>query len=295
MRQNTGCGSNSQSCPSLEPCGNAEVVRVDCDFEDFKPRGVKLDVPVLDVHVPLAEVMVEADIEAIINLPQNTFAREIKVIRKNVSITQCKAVQSSKGPKHVKLFISGIVHKNIQFIDSCDGVIRDHNVDVPFTCVHKVKLRNPIRGPWGKKGVQFSSKASDAHEIRELAKNGHEANRCISGSKTTEVFNEPIECKLLAAEIREMDIFENFDQLGRFNSITEKMEVTIWIKLLQMQQVKFDPTPDFGRHHFHSKKGKGHEFEESSDESSCSNESSSSSSSSHDSPISDESSSSDEY
>lgn len=263
MKQNTGCGSNDNSCPPLDSCGEATVVRVDCDFDDFKPRGVKLDVPVIDALVALAEVVIEADVEAIIPLPEGESAREIKVIRKNVSIKQCKAVQSSKGPKHVKLYVTGVVHKNIQFVDSCSGNIRDFSIDVPFTCIQKVKLRNPIRDPWGKKGVQFSSKASDAHEYREIAKNGHEANRCVGGSKTMEVFNEPIECKLLAAEIREMDLFKDFDPLGNFNSITEKMEVTICIKLLQRQQIKFDPTPDHGHHH---------ENEESSDESSSSDE-----------------------
>lgn len=248
MKRNTGCGcNNGHSCPPAEACDKAKTKRVDCDFDSFKPKGKKLNVPVLDALVPLAEVEVEADVEAEITLPDA--AREIKSIKKNLKLIQCRAVPSSKGPWFAKLYITGIVHKNIQYVDACDGFVKDFSTDVHFTCIHKVKLFNPIRDPFGFKGVGFSSKSSDVYEYRELDDKGHGANRCVTGSKTFEVFNEPIECKLLGSHIREIDLLNNFNEFGLFDEITEKMEVRFWVKLSQMQQVKFDPTPD---HHYPS-------------------------------------------
>jgi hypothetical protein len=247
MKRNTGCGSDHK-CPPAEPCNPIEARRVDCDFKGFKPKGEKLKVPVIDALVPLAEVEVEADVEADIHLPEGVYAREIKRIRKNISIKQCKAVESSKGPWFVKLFITGIIHKNIEFVDDCDGTVKHFSTDVHFTCSDKVKLRNPIKDPWGDKGVAFSSKSSDNFEYRELSDDGMGANRCVTGSKTWEVFNEPIECKILGSHIREMDLLKNFNQFGQFDRFTEKMEVTLWIKLSQMQQVKIEQDDDHGDH-----------------------------------------------
>ena len=59
----------------------------------------------------------------------------------------------------------------------------------------------------------------------------------MTGSETFETFNEPIECKILGTKIREIDLLKDFDNWGRFNTITEKAEIRLFIRLSQMQKV----------------------------------------------------------
>jgi hypothetical protein len=232
MKRNTGCGCNDHhdKCPPLPSCDKADTKTVECNVEPFTTSG---DV---ELTVVLADVIVQSMVEANIKLP--TFAREIKQIRKNVSLKQCKAIPNILDPtgSTVKLFITGIVHKNIQFVEDCTGVVKDHGVDVHFSCNQLVELTNPVVFPFG---TEFSVKNS-VLERRELAKDGHGADRCESGSLTFEIFNEPIQCKLLFSVVNELDILTDFDNWGRFEGITEKMDVLLGIKLFQKQQ---DPTP----------------------------------------------------
>lgn len=235
MRRNTGCGNNNhKSCPPLSACKNVEAERTDCESKSFAPTGVNLKNDVIDVLVPLAEVDLQALVEADIHLP--TPAKEIKQIRKNISLKQCKAIASELDPKIAKVFITGVLHKNIQYVDHT-GFVRDFSVDVQFSCNEKVKLFNPVRSPFNQKGVEFSTKNSNVYEYRELADDGHGGNRCVTGSRTSEVFNEPIQCKLQGASVNEIDLLKHFDKFGRFDKVTEKSEILLFFKLSQPQQV----------------------------------------------------------
>ena len=209
--------------------------------------SVKLEKPFLDALVPLVDFELEVDVEADICLP--TPAREIKSVRKNVTLKQCRAVPSSQSPKIVKVFITGVLHKNIQYIEECSGFVKDHSVDVVFTTIKRVELDNPVMNPFGHHDIEFSQKTSVA-EYRELDKDGHGANPCVTGSETFETFNEPIECKILGTKIREIDLLKDHDKWGRFSTITEKAEIRLFLRLSQMQKVVFDPKPD--HHHKHS-------------------------------------------
>jgi hypothetical protein len=215
-----------EKCPPQKPGDQAKVTAIDCTSVDFDLEGNELNVPVIDTAVALAEIELTANVEADITLP--TPASEIKNIRKNVSLTQCKAVPSLSGPGFVSLFITGFIHKNIQFSDG-SGFIRDFSVDVPFSCNQTVELVNP---------TDFTTSIKNTViERRELAKKGFGADRCTHSQINFEFFNEPIDCKLLAAFINEVDLLKKFDKCGSFNKITEKMEVVLFIKLLQNQQV----------------------------------------------------------
>ncbi|WP_417897197.1 CsxC family protein [Bacillus haimaensis] len=239
MKRNTGCGcgsgsgsrSNHDFCPPAPPCDVADTIHQGgCNVEPF---------PVIadeERTIVLTDITLQTNVESQIKLP--TFAREIKHIRKNVSLTQCKAIPSVLNPSTVvKLYVRGIVHKNIQYVEDCTGVVKDYGVDVEFSCFQDVTLENPIFFPFGR----FSQKGS-IDEVRELAKDGMGANRCTFGSATFEVFNEPIGCKLLFAFVNDLDFLENFDNWGRFNHVTEKMEVLLGIKLFQKQQDFVGPT-----------------------------------------------------
>ena len=270
MKRNTSCDSSRNGghdqCSTQAACDRVKAQAVQSDLCPIPLwlGSVKLKNPFLDALVPLAEFELEVDVEADVHLP--TPAREIKSVRKNVSVKQCRAVPSSQSPKIVKVFITGVLHKNIQYIEECSGFVRDHSVDVVFTTIKRVKLKNPVRNPFGQPDIEFSQKTSVA-EYREIDKGGHGANQCITGSETFETFNEPIECKILGTTIREFDLLKDQDQWGRFSTITEKAEIRIFLRLSQQQKVVFDSNEDH----------------ESSSHESSSNESSSNESSSHES------------
>jgi hypothetical protein len=248
MKKNTGC-NDSHGCPPSLACDKAKTKISDCELF---PGPITSNAPitrVLDALVPLAQFELEVDVEADVYLP--TAAREIKWIRKNVTLTQCKAVPSSQlratDSPHpgfvVKLYISGILHKNIQYVEDCSGFVKDYSVDVHFNCVERIVLTNPIRRPIAASNglpddIAYSQKAS-VMEYRELADDGMGANNCVTGSETFEFFNEPIECKLLGQRTREIDLLKDYDSWGRFRKITEKAEIRLFLKLLQMQQVPF--------------------------------------------------------
>ncbi len=254
MRKNTGCNS-SHGCPPQTSCDTAKTLRVDCDSNSYPPTGTDLIIPVADIDVSLGVVNLQVDVESDIDLP--TPAREIKNMKRNVSLTQCKAIISSMpdaqypsaagyscvdGYTIVKLFVSGIVHKNIQYVDQCSGFMRDFSVDVPFTCIQRVKVFNPP-------SEELLSNKNAISERRFIDKKGHGADRCTSGAFTEEYYNEPIKCKLLYSFVNDIDLYKDFDNWGRFSRITEKMEVGLRIKLLQKQQVNLcctdGPSPEY--------------------------------------------------
>ncbi|UOQ44803.1 hypothetical protein MUN89_02285 [Halobacillus salinarum] len=233
MKKNTGC-SNNYKCPAQLPSNKAKTKSVNCEVIDAS-LDLTGEIPsAVDIPVALADVILEADVEADIHLP--TPAREIKWIRKNISLKQCKAVPSILDLQNltVKIFVTGVIHKNIQYVEDTTGFIRDYGVDVAFTCSETVELENPIQYPV--LGVPFSVKSS-VLERRELAYDGHGADLCTDGSLTFEIYNEPISCKLIASAVNEIDLHKDFDSWGRFSKITEKAEVILVFKLLQTQQI----------------------------------------------------------
>lgn len=228
---NTGCGNNNNNaCPPMPACDVANSRSTGCDVTQFGPND-------FEQNVILADFDLSIPVEADIKLP--SYARDIKEIRKNVHLTQCKAIQLVGNPDQVNLFVEGYVHKNIQYAEECSGWLRDHSVNVPFKCYERINLSNPIDYP------VTSNKNSGAFELREAAANGMEADRCNFGSQTFEFFNIPIDCRLMFATIDQWDIAKNFDNWGRFNKITEKMNVTLAILLTQEQQANF-LVPDNG-------------------------------------------------
>jgi hypothetical protein len=154
-------------------------------------------------------------------------------------LTQCRAHPAIGNLNAVKLFVEGFVHKNIQYVEDCNGCVKDFSVDVPFRCFTQVALIEPPVFPFG----EFSNK-NNIIERRELAHDGMGADRCVMGSLTFESFTEPIQCKLLFAAVNQWDFLQNFDNWGRFNEVEEKMEVILIIKLFQKQQPPIiPPTP----------------------------------------------------
>jgi hypothetical protein len=232
MKKNTGCGCGGHNdihdhkgCPPAPACDTVKSKSLFCDVENFATPGGEG----AEERVILGDVLVQTLAEAHIQLP--TFASDIKHIRKNVKLTQCKALPVTGNPNFVKLFVEGFVHKNIQYAEDCSGVIKDYSVNVPFSCFQQVQLTRPLLFPFG----EFSVK-NNVLERREIAKDGMGADRCTFGSLTFEINNEPVQCKLLASAVNQWDILNHFDNWGRFDKITEKMEVILVLKLTQLQQ-----------------------------------------------------------
>lgn len=245
MKKNTGCGSNHHnSCPTDLSCDVVRSKHVNCDVDSFEPCST-LFPRTIKTPVTLAEVILEADVEADITLP--TAAREIKQIRKNISLKQCRAIPSflppeSGEPGFVKLFVTGVIHKNIQYVEDCSGFVRDYSTDVEFSCNQRVQIFEPIEipaNPFLDPPFPGFSVKNSTFERREITPDGMGANRCVGGSLTFESFHEPIHCELLSSAVNELDLFKNFDHWGRFRKITEKIEVLLFFKLLQNQQIAY--------------------------------------------------------
>ena len=220
MKKDSGCGCGKGhahgKCPDMPACDTAKSHAHFCDV------GTVINPGEVEETIILGDVPVQALTEADICLP--SFATDVKVIRKNIHLTQCK------------LFIEGFIHKNIQFVEDCDGYVKDYMVNVPFKCFTRVTGLAPIPVPL------FSSKNSSTNEIREIAKDGMSANRCVFGSDTFENLNEPIKCKLLSWELTEANFLGNFDKWGRFDQITEKDDINLVLRLTQKQLVDVPPT-----------------------------------------------------
>lgn len=228
-------------------CDVADTIRVDCNSESHF-GGIAF------IPIVLKDVELQALVESKITLP--TPAREIKNVRRNVSITECKAIPSVANPCELKVFVGGKIHKNIQYVEDCSGFVRDFSVNVPFNCNQAVKVDNCF---WTV-SEKFSFKSTLTGERIFIDKKGHAADPYQSGGLTFEFYNEPIECRLLFSLVNDLDIHKNFDKRGRFKVIIEKAEVVLVFKLLQSQQVfKF---PHGTEHdHEHKRKKKDHETE----------------------------------
>ncbi|MGV2620480.1 UNVERIFIED_CONTAM: hypothetical protein N8J90_04805 [Halobacillus marinus] len=226
----TGTGKfypeRKSSCSKQYPeCDIAETVSVNCNSEGF---GGGFFLPVV-----LRDVELQALVESEITLP--TAAREIKNVRRNVYLTQCKAIPSIATEASVNVFVSGYIHKNIQYVEECSGYLQDYSVEVPFSCNQTVEIENfPTQF--------FSEKSTSTGERIFVDKKGMGGDHCVSGGLTFEYYNEPIECRLLFSAVNDIDLYKHVDKWGRFCKIVEKAEVLLIFRLIQSQQ--FDELPD---------------------------------------------------
>ena len=238
---------------------NAKCVNVtannlaDCVNEPV-PIDDLLTGAVVKVPIVLAELNLQINVDAIIDLPEP--ALEIKEVGKNLKITQCLLLQDTN-----MLFIKGFVRKNIDYStrghcfnkEGVCGDIRHCTVDVPINCTTPVLFNgieplqpisstseefsyfrsNPISGP------EFSEKSkllsSDITEFNQIS---------------TEYFNELPFCELISSRIIEFNEYLNptaphaivlpFEE-KEFCSIEEKMVIFLTVKVLQNRQLAVPP------------------------------------------------------
>ncbi|TDT61293.1 CsxC family protein [Fonticella tunisiensis] len=206
---------------------------VECGNVSVKPLG-KDGFLVAKIPVVLAEFWVQINIESIIKLEEP--ALEIKRVKKNVHLTQCKLVTEAS-----KLFISGIIRKNIEYAavkcigeKSISGNIKHTTVHIPFDCVTKVNFN-----------VYPDVPNKNPRIEEELLKSDFiDKNISMEEFVDCEYFTEKVFCEIEKVKIFESDIKQDEAQVNdelahehTFQTIVEKMVLFLKLKLLQNQQV----------------------------------------------------------
>ncbi|MDF2671741.1 MAG: hypothetical protein K0R09_6 [Clostridiales bacterium] len=220
----------SRSC---ECKGEVKESQTLCECENYpNPYPGYAKIPIV-----LGEFTVQIDVESKIKLDEP--AIEIKRIRKNVFLTQCRLIPGTN-----KLFLEGYVRKNIEYAtkdgskkDVICGDIKHTTVKVPFKCVTKVCFNNYPK--------LFSSPVPNEVEYFDKKAMGKDMKE--QDIISTEFFNEKVFCELEKAHIYEADIVEDYDKIEchpnefLFSYFIEKEVIYLTIKLLQKQQAYHFP------------------------------------------------------
>jgi len=200
------------------------------------------------IPVVLAELLIQIPMHSVIKFDHPVL--EIKQIKKNVKVTQCRLLQPSHG-EHAKLFIGGYVRKNIQYAsptDIVDGEINSRilstTVEIPFEKVAILPkfLTSPV-------GPKYNTR-------RESEILSHKKECCDKvdfnefHQQSIEYFNDDIFCEPIKSEIVEIDVPLDAKPLKKllhgchmdesfFTKMEEKMVLDLTVKVLQRQQIQF--------------------------------------------------------
>lgn len=253
-----GC-SEHEECH--DPC-NAKVISTHTETEFVStpvlPNIIAPGPFIGKIPVVLAETTIT--IPVISNIKLEKRALEIKQINKNVYVTQCHLMETPPCATSGTLFIEGFVRKNIQYAtvtcvsehgETISGGINHTTVRIPFRGTATVNFfkRPVLRGPIFTTSpppdeVEYLGEFNNSKDICAEPIMGR--NPCQKGFVHTENFNEPIFCELIDATIKEDDFqkcpkpisYSCENNIERtFNTLEEKMLITITLKVLQKQQV----------------------------------------------------------
>lgn len=212
---------------------------------------------VLQTSPTTALVTVSIPAETVFTLP--TKALEIKSIRKNLKITQCRFFNFSppvfgKPQDTPKLFLGGFVRKDIQYSEpthqtkhTVEGTIKDFLIDVPWSCV--ADLGSSLIIP----PTLFNQQQEYEFLRTQPLPSGFAAkDKLMSGDRTefnqvsNEFLNPLPSCTLVYSQINEMDDALDREPLkcgpfeeGTFKKVQEKMIILVQIRLTW--QAEFDP------------------------------------------------------
>ena len=232
--------SNHTSC---EPCGKVmdPVTLPVASVVDATPQVICSGNVVVKVPVVLAEKTIQIDVESSVKLEQE--ALEIKRIRKNIFLTQCRLIpRGGFTPCSGKLFIQGYVRKNIEYATAdcvskhgISGEIRHTTVNVPFQCVVPITFLNqPVfRNNLNTTEIETFDPCNEGKDLTQ------------QDFENTEFFNEKVYCELVSSRFNEADIQvdgecinDSFPLETTFKKVTEKMVIHLTFKLLQLQQIR---------------------------------------------------------
>ncbi|MFD3155992.1 CsxC family protein [Haloimpatiens sp. FM7330] len=231
-----------KDCSCYDPYAKTLPV---CESDDITPKGI--DGPlVAKIPVVLSQTNIQIDVEAEIEF--DTPYYEIKRIKKDVYLTQCKLIPGAgKFKKGVqvtgKVFLAGYVRKNIEYSTApkC-GCIKDTTVDIPFQCVAEVEFDHApqfnIRKPQTEIDLicDCCQCNCDDYVIGKFP--------CEQNFQDTIYFSEKPYCELVSAKIYETDLHKDpvpmdcsCSEYTVYKTLVEKMVIYINLKLLQLQQV----------------------------------------------------------
>ncbi|ERI90504.1 hypothetical protein HMPREF1982_03870 [Clostridiales bacterium oral taxon 876 str. F0540] len=218
-------------CSSCETECEGKVIdneTLNCCPSEEMPHAGLVKIPVI-----IGEFTVQIDVESKIKLPEK--ALEIKRIKKNIFLTQCRLIAKTN-----KVFLKGFVRKNIEYatIDCITpqaicGDIKHATVHVPFQCVAEVKCLRPV----------VIKPNKQAKEINYFDEENLGINMKEQDLISSETFNERVYCELEHSSIYEADIIEDAKKIEchptehEFQCFIEKEVIYLTLKLLQNQQV----------------------------------------------------------
>lgn len=194
-------------------------------------------------------VTVSIPAEAVFTLP--TKALEIKKIKKNLKVTQCRFFNffprvPGKPQDTPKLFLGGFVRKDIQYSEpthqtahTVAGTIKDFVVDVPYSCV--IDLGSTLVIPPTLFSQQLEYEFLNSQPLPSgFSPKDHLMSGDISelNMVSTEFLNSLPTCTLVFSQINEMD--DAIDRValaggpfeeGTFRTVQEKMIILIQLRL----------------------------------------------------------------
>ncbi|HSH25390.1 MAG TPA: hypothetical protein VLA13_07620 [Massilibacterium sp.] len=205
----------------------------ECPNEPYFPNTIKTDVVLAE---PTIQVCVEADVE--LEEP----AIEIKRVKKDAVITQCKLVRGRYN--RYKLFVAGYIRKNIEYAtrstntsSAVCGQIRHTTAHVPFHCCTPIEF--PFPGAYPQEGYRYGSQSPFLNETGEAPrfdKTQFDEYVCYA--------EQPF-CELVCAEFHEIDFappsstspVSGIEDEVLYRRLREKIVMELTVKVLQKQQV----------------------------------------------------------
>ena len=244
--------SNNKACQPNYNCGaiiSSKTLPLSTGV-NITPIGINGPL-VAKIPVVLAEREIQIDIEAEFRLQEPYY--EIKRIKKNVYLTQCKLLTSSGIIDNGcltsgKLFIGGYVRKNIEYATAdciedkvVSGRIAHTTIDTPFTAVTEVQYSRPpiVNSREAQTEIDFFNSCL----CNDCEGNFIGKSECEQSFEDNITFTEKPYYELEGVRIIELDLqrdpiehVTNRDVLT-YKKIIEKMVVYVRVKVLQLQQV----------------------------------------------------------
>lgn len=205
----------------------------------------------INIPVVLTECSITINAQSSLKLEDDVL--EIKHVRKNVYLNQCKLIPNSENnnPNTGIVFLAGFIRKNIEYStknhndkEVVGGKLKHATVNIPFKCTTRVTFNTPPKfkanTSQGEVGIlQTSIEGCNSYK-EEM--NGRDIRE--QSFRLMEFFNEKVFCELISAEFVESDILENptnkeckSPHEQTFHDITEKGVLFLTIKLMQKQNV----------------------------------------------------------
>lgn len=233
-----------------QECINVTTTRIgSCENTPVEVKGIT-DSLIAKIPVVLAQLDVQLNVSAQITFPE--IALEIKNIKQNLMLTQCRLIQESN-----TLFIKGFVRKNIDYStiekrptpkEIC-GDIRHCTIDVPFECTTPVKFN----GLKPAKIIPTTSKEFQYFKRQDLPNCYPEKDDLLSSDPSefnqtsTEYYNDLPYCELISSKIVDLNEYLNRRIIrdgpleeGVFEKLEEKMVINLVLAVLQNRLVKIN-------------------------------------------------------